>query len=150
MAYKKRKHPHKICMPVAAVAIHFYNRLKREEVDGVANDQRLQSKYGQGKWAVITGASEGIGREFAIQLANAGFNVCLSSRSIEKLQQVESTIKAQHPSVQVKCCPIDFSMTSNYDTLTQDVTIMTNLAFMVNNVGYMKPGRLLDADPVAM
>jgi 17beta-estradiol 17-dehydrogenase / very-long-chain 3-oxoacyl-CoA reductase len=35
--------------------------------------------------AVVTGATDGIGREFANQLAKAGFNIILVSRSAEKL-----------------------------------------------------------------
>ena len=44
-------------------------------------------KYGAGKgaWAIVTGASEGIGREFALQLAKKGFNVLIMSRSKDKL-----------------------------------------------------------------
>jgi len=36
-------------------------------------------KFGakKGTWAVVTGASDGIGKEFAIQLGSAGFNVLL-------------------------------------------------------------------------
>ena len=40
-------------------------------------------KYGAGKgaWAVVTGASEGIGREYALQLAKKGFNVLVLARN---------------------------------------------------------------------
>jgi NADP-dependent 3-hydroxy acid dehydrogenase YdfG len=34
---------------------------------------------------VVTGATDGIGREFSLQLGKAGFNVFLASRSAEKL-----------------------------------------------------------------
>lgn len=41
---------------------------------------------------VITGATDGIGKEFAIQLAKAGFNILLVSRSPEKLGAVAAEI----------------------------------------------------------
>jgi short-subunit dehydrogenase len=41
---------------------------------------------------VVTGASDGIGREFAIQLARAGFNVLLTARNQEKLDAVVADI----------------------------------------------------------
>ena len=41
-----------------------------------------------GDWAVVTGATDGIGREFALQLAQRRFNVVLVSRTMSKLQQV--------------------------------------------------------------
>lgn len=40
----------------------------------------------------MTGATDGIGREFAFQLAKAGFNVFLASRTAEKLQAVANEI----------------------------------------------------------
>jgi len=43
---------------------------------------------------VVTGASDGIGREFAIQLARAGFNVLLAARNQAKLDAVVDDIGA--------------------------------------------------------
>lgn len=43
---------------------------------------------------VVTGASDGIGREFAIQLARAGFNVLLAARNQAKLDSVVDDICA--------------------------------------------------------
>lgn len=37
---------------------------------------------------MVTGATDGIGKEFALQLAKAGFNVVLASRTAEKLKAV--------------------------------------------------------------
>lgn len=41
---------------------------------------------------VVTGATDGIGREFALQLAKAGFNILIVSRSPDKLALVSSEI----------------------------------------------------------
>jgi 5,10-methylene-tetrahydrofolate dehydrogenase/methenyl tetrahydrofolate cyclohydrolase len=40
-------------------------------------------------WAVVTGASDGIGAEYCVLLAKAGFNVALVSRTLDKLKAVE-------------------------------------------------------------
>lgn len=48
----------------------------------------------RGAWAVVTGASDGIGREFALQLAAKGFNVALVSRTPSKLDKVAKEILA--------------------------------------------------------
>ena len=53
-------------------------------------EERLQETFGKGEWAVITGASEGIGREYALQLAKAGFNLILVSRTTANLERVAS------------------------------------------------------------
>lgn len=42
--------------------------------------------------AVVTGATDGIGREFALQLAKAGFGVVLVSRTQEKLNSLAEEI----------------------------------------------------------
>ena len=43
---------------------------------------------GKGTWALVTGATDGIGLEFCKQLARDGFNICLVSRTESKLKAV--------------------------------------------------------------
>ena len=50
------------------------------------------SFYFYGLILAVSGASDGIGKEFALQLAKKGFNILLIGRNIEKLEQVESEI----------------------------------------------------------
>ena len=49
----------------------------------------LLDRYGKNTWVLITGASDGIGRQFGIELARQGFNICLLGRNREKLQKAE-------------------------------------------------------------
>src|SRR5271157_1822259 len=49
-----------------------------------------------GPWAVVTGASSGIGREFADQLAAAGINVVLVARRLAILQDVGAALAGRH------------------------------------------------------
>ena len=51
-------------------------------------------KFGakKGAWAVVTGATDGIGKEFALQLAKAGFNVFLVARNTSLLSSVGAEI----------------------------------------------------------
>jgi len=46
----------------------------------------------KGAWAVVTGASDGIGKEFALQLAKAGFNVFIVARSQDRLNATTAEI----------------------------------------------------------
>ena len=49
----------------------------------------------QGKIAIVTGASRGIGRAIALALADEEVAVALGSRSLEELGQLASTIESQ-------------------------------------------------------
>ena len=64
----------------------YYNQfqLKPEYKDRIRNTYNSSGK----QWAVVTGASEGIGRCYALDLARSGFNVVLVSRSMTKLEKV--------------------------------------------------------------
>ena len=62
-------------------------------------EQRLPQLFGKGEWAVITGASEGIGEEYAMQLARSGFNLVLISRTQANLEKVAERAKQANPSI---------------------------------------------------
>jgi 17beta-estradiol 17-dehydrogenase / very-long-chain 3-oxoacyl-CoA reductase len=89
-------------------------------------------KYGS--WAVVTGASEGIGRAYAIELAKRGLNVVLLSRSQAKLDKVADEIKSKY-SVEVRVVPVDFlSGQEVYPLIAQQLQDM-DIGILVNNVG---------------
>lgn len=90
---------------------------------------------GKGAWAVITGCTDGIGREFAYQLAAAKFNVVLISRTQSKLDELEQEIKST-AGVDTKTYAMDFSKgdLKDYDkvkTLLDPLTV----GVLINNVG---------------
>lgn len=50
-------------------------------------------RYGKDTWAVVTGATDGIGKAMAQELARRGFNLVLVSRSIDKLNSVAKELQ---------------------------------------------------------
>ncbi|KAL7934302.1 hypothetical protein V8C35DRAFT_302239 [Trichoderma chlorosporum] len=96
-------------------------------------------KYGKpGTWAVVTGASDGIGKEFAIQLAAKGFNLVLISRTQSKLDTMAKDLEQKFTGkgLQVKTLAMDYAQDNDTDydrmrELVQDLDV----GILVNNVG---------------
>ena len=59
----------------------------------------LITRYGKGSWAVITGATDGIGFGFCQELAQQGYNICLISRSVDKLAMKVQELKGMNDGV---------------------------------------------------
>jgi short-subunit dehydrogenase len=84
--------------------------------------------------AIITGASSGIGKATAIAFAQAHIDLCLISRSPEKLEDVASLV-SQHGGM-VKIIPMDLAELSTVKTKIQKiVTEMGAVDILVNNAG---------------
>jgi uncharacterized protein len=66
----------------------------------------MRAKYGP--WAVIAGASEGTGAEYARQLAAVGIHCLLVARRSEPLEKVAQEIRANH-GVQARVLSVDLS-----------------------------------------
>lgn len=94
-------------------------------------------KYGakQGKWAVVTGASDGIGKEYAFQLASKGLNVVLISRTLSKLELIATEIETKYK-VSTRVIAFDASTdeSSNYAEILKTVADLP-VTVLVNNVG---------------
>ena len=54
--------------------------------------RNLTARYG-GNWAVVTGGSDGIGEAYAYELAKAGFNIVIVSRTMEKMEKVALNLR---------------------------------------------------------
>lgn len=95
------------------------------------------SKFGRkGSWAVVTGSSDGIGREYALQLAKKGFNLILVSRTASKLASLSSEIKTSSPQISVETLAMDFSLNRDSDyTSLASLVKGKDIAVLINNVG---------------
>lgn len=60
-------------------------------------------------WAVVTGATDGIGKAYASALAQKGLNVLLVSRSADKLAAVRAELAAKYPAVELRTHRTDFT-----------------------------------------
>jgi len=92
-------------------------------------------KYGQ--WAVVTGAADGIGKAYAMELANAGMDVVLISRTLSKLEAVAKEIEETY-SVKTKVIAADFTRTDIYQMIEKELAGL-DVGVLVNNVGMSYP-----------
>ena len=98
----------------------------------------LKQKYAKaGEWAVVTGASDGIGKGMAVDLAKRGFKVVIIARTESKLSEVAKMITERKSTASI--VTFDFAAADDkaYADLFKklDAVVGANLAVMVNNVG---------------
>ncbi|MCO5248971.1 MAG: SDR family NAD(P)-dependent oxidoreductase [Chitinophagales bacterium] len=91
----------------------------------------FKEKYGD--WAIVTGASSGLGVEYAKQLAGRGLNVVLVARRAELLEKLADEIKTTN-NIEVKVVPLDLSKQGFIDELKTQVEGL-NIGLIVNNAG---------------
>lgn len=97
-----------------------------------------------GPWAVITGASSGIGKEFARQIAAAGVHVALVARREPLLRAVGAEC-SQASGVEHRIIPLDLSEPDFLPVLA-DATRDLDVGLVVSNAGTGNPGEFLKLD----
>lgn len=88
-----------------------------------------------GEWAVVTGAGDGIGKAYSIELANRGMKIVMISRTLEKMQKVALEIE-QTTGRNVKIIQADFTKTKIYDHIEEHLKGL-EIGILVNNVGML-------------
>ncbi|XP_060768063.1 very-long-chain 3-oxoacyl-CoA reductase-B [Neoarius graeffei] len=86
-----------------------------------------------GKWAVVTGATDGIGKAYAEELARRGFAIVLISRTQEKLDDVSKAIASKY-NVETKTISADFGSVDIYSKIESGLAGL-EIGILVNNVG---------------
>src|ERR1700746_1492722 len=97
-----------------------------------------------GPWALVTGASSGIGREFARQIAASGINVVLVARREGLLAELGRAI-SQEFDVQYRALAMDLSQEGFIAGLA-DATDDIDIGLVVSNAGTGNPGEFLKLD----
>ncbi|KAL7057750.1 hypothetical protein AAHC03_016832 [Spirometra sp. Aus1] len=104
-----------------------------------------------GDWAIVTGATDGIGKAFAHELARDGMNVFLISRSTEKLTKVADEIQSLFK-VETKIFTADFTTIDFYENLKRKIEELPSVSILINNVGtsYSHPDALATCDDLTL
>jgi hypothetical protein len=95
-----------------------------------------------GPWAVVTGASSGIGKAFAGQLAAAGLNLVLSARSTSKLEALGQALADTH-GISYRAVAVDLGDPAGAEALLA-ATGDLDVGLLVSNAGTGRPGPVLE------
>lgn len=97
-----------------------------------------------GPYALVTGASEGIGASFAEELAKRGLNVVLVARREDRLSELANRLEANYGVL----CPVICADLSNSEDIQAmfNITDRIDIGLVVCNAGYGTAGNFLDND----
>ncbi|CAH8577746.1 unnamed protein product [Schistosoma rodhaini] len=98
-----------------------------------------------GEWAVVTGASSGIGEAYADELAKEGLNIMLISNDEEQLSCVANGIATTY-NVQTLIVVAEFTKHDVYEIIRPAVDQLSTIACLVNNVGMGLPVTLFSGE----
>jgi uncharacterized protein len=98
------------------------------------------------KTALITGASTGIGFEFAKLFAADGYNLVLIARDEQKLREIAGSLPSKF-NISVKIYPKDLSVTGDIEKLVRQIREdVGTIEVLVNNAGFGLSGAFVDTD----
>lgn len=101
-----------------------------------------------GPWAIVTGASSGIGKEFARQLAASGLNVVLVARRKSVLEDLGQGLTKQYD-VQYRAVDVDLS-DENFMERVISSTRDLDIGLVVSNAGAIVYGNFLTAERASL
>lgn len=87
-----------------------------------------------GRWAVITGASAGIGKAIAEECASRGCHLIIVARRLDRLQELAKSLSAKH-GVSVKPIAMDLSEPGAAEALAEQVRT-DPVSIVINNAGF--------------
>jgi hypothetical protein len=98
--------------------------------------------------ALVTGASSGIGEQFALQLAARGMNLALAARSEDRMRALAARLRSQHPGIEVDVIAADLAVPEGAAALADRLaTDGTRVDLLVNNAGFGSHNLFVDEDP---
>ncbi|MBY0372709.1 MAG: SDR family oxidoreductase [Bryobacteraceae bacterium] len=107
---------------------------------GVSVNRNLLRKYGE--WAVVTGASSGIGRETAVQLAGMGFKLLLVARRAAELERLRAEVSGSG-GIEAAVLPLDLAI-PGASAEVFEAAAGFNTGLLVNAAGFGLGGPFLD------
>jgi short-subunit dehydrogenase len=101
-----------------------------------------KEKYGP--WALVTGASSGLGAEFTRQLSARGIHVAMVARREDRMEEIAGEVQTAHGTV-TRILPADLTAPEACARIAERVQDL-EIGLLVNNAGYGMSGAFTDLD----
>ena len=95
------------------------------------------------KLALITGATKGIGRSTAITFANAGWDLILLARNLERLEEFKEELSSLDRKIYILACDLSIPETIK-NSLNQVIKDSGCPSVVINNAGFAYNGELVN------
>lgn len=102
------------------------------------------SAHSRTEIALITGASAGIGRAYALQLASRCKGLILVGRDAEKLAQVVAEL--EQPGLSIDSFAVDLTTTEGVTRIMEAIRQKGPVTMLVNNAGFANYGKFAESD----
>lgn len=96
------------------------------------------------KWAIITGASSGIGKALTFEFAKNGYNLLLTARNEESLRKVAEVCRAQY-GIETEIIVADLADSVSTDKLAKEIS-NAKYDILVNNAGFGVKGDFAETE----
>jgi short-subunit dehydrogenase len=103
--------------------------------------ERFRARYGP--WAIVTGASSGIGRAIALRLADAGLNLVIVARRRGALDELAKSLTAKHD-IEVRVLSADLAVETSVETIAS-ATNDLDVGLLIASAGFGTSGPFLES-----
>lgn len=108
------------------------------------NDRLTELPNRYGAYAMVTGASEGIGQSYAEELAKSGMNVVLVARRLDRLTALATELEAKY---KIMCPVIQADLSSDEQLVALlELTNRLDIGLLICNAGFGTAGDFLDSE----
>lgn len=95
--------------------------------------------------AIITGASQGIGKAVAERFLREGYSIAINARNDEKLALVEAEWNEKYPEASIISYAADMSVAENAEGFAATVlSLLGSVDVLINNAGAFVPGNIIE------